>query len=117
MTRSCRLCGRELDPTAPSWSPSLDCGGDCAACVYEFDVLMGCPRDQLGPRPRGISLGHLTHLWLRRWRGPGSRIHSVRALYAYFRGAEYPLGRLRSLLMAVQMVRHGWPGASRETTG
>jgi hypothetical protein len=36
-----------------------------------------------------------------------SKARSVAALYAYFRGSEYPNGRLRSLLGAIGMVRRG----------
>ena len=67
----CRICGRALDPDASCRSPALDCGGDCAGCMYEMEVLMGCPRDQLGCRPRGIPFWRVAGWWLRRWASKG----------------------------------------------
>lgn len=37
------------------------------------------------------------------------RVAGVRALHAYFRGAEYPPGRVVALWRAVALVRSGWP--------
>jgi hypothetical protein len=41
------------------------------------------------------------------------RAQSVSALYAYFRGAEYPKGRVAALVDAVVMVAKGWPLEAR----
>lgn len=42
-------------------------------------------------------------------KGLRMRLRGVKVLYAYFRGAEYPMGRVRAFYEAVKMVLSGWP--------
>lgn len=35
--------------------------------------------------------------------------HIVRDLHAYFRAAEYPMGRIESWTQAIKMRAKGWP--------
>lgn len=39
--RQCSICGMRLNPDAKPGDPDMDCGGDCAWCMWEIEVGTG----------------------------------------------------------------------------